>query len=386
MGLSAWRQGELESAATAYDASMRRFEAEGWVADLLGCAITLGDLQWARGRLRDAERTYRDALALAGRQPGGPLRGTPDMHVGLAEIAIERNDLATAREHLRTGHELGDHLGMPKHPHRWRIAEAHLHEAEGDMAAALALLDEAERVYDGDFSPDVRPVSAMTARIWIKQGHPEQVLAWAAQRGVAVTDEPDYLREYEHVTLARGLLGAGDLTATGFLERLLAAAEAGGRHGTALEILALLAVARQRQGEIGAAMAALSRALELGEPEGYARTFIDEGPTITSLLSAAAKRGVAPSYATRLVGLTNPAPLEPARSGALVDPLSDRELEVLRLLASELSGPEIARHLVVSLNTVRTHTKNVYSKLGVGSRREAVRRADELGLLGRARG
>ena len=157
MGIASWCQGDLESAATAYAASMRRFEAEGWVADLLGCAITLADLQWTQGRLRDAERTYRDALDLAGRQPGGPLRGTPDMHVGLGEIAVERNDLATAREQLRTSHELGDHLGMPRHPHRWRIAEAHLREAEGDLPGALALLDEAERVYDGDFSPDVRP-------------------------------------------------------------------------------------------------------------------------------------------------------------------------------------------------------------------------------------
>jgi LuxR family maltose regulon positive regulatory protein len=386
MGIAAWRQGDLESAATAYATSMRRFEAEGWVADLLGCAITLADLQWARGRLRDAERTYRDALDLAARQPGGPLRGAPDMHVGLGEIAIERNDLTTAGEELRTSHELGDHLGMPRHPHRWRIAEAHLREAEGDLPAALALLDEAERVYDGDFSPDVRPVTAMRARIWVKLGHPEQTIAWAAQRGLAVADEPDYLREYEHVTLARALLAAGDPAAAAFLERLLGAAGAGGRQGTALEILVLLAVARQRQGDIGAAMAALSRALELGEPEGYVRTFTDEGLAMTSLLTAAAKRGIAPAYAARLLAPTDPASLEPARHDPLVDPLSDRELEVLRLLATELSGPEIARHLVVSLNTVRTHTKNIYTKLAVGSRREAVRRAEALGLLGHGRG
>lgn len=200
-----------------------------------------------------------------------------------------------------------------------------------------------------------------------------------------MTDEPDYLREFEHVTLARALLGAGDRAAAGFLERLLTAAEAGGRHGTALEILVLLAVAREHEGDLSAAMAALARALELGGPESYVRTFTDEGPAMASLLTAGARRGLAPSYARRLLGSTDPAPLGPARHDALVDPLSDRELEVLRLLASELSGPELARHLVVSLNTVRTHTKNIYTKLGVGSRREAVRRADELGLLGRAR-
>ena len=113
------------------------------------------------------------------------------------------------------------------------------------------------------------------------------------------------------------------------------------------------------------------------------RIFTGEGPAMAPLLTAAARRGVSPSYAARLTGSTGPVPAGPTRRDALVDPLSDRELDVLRLLASELSGPDIARHLVVSLNTVRTHTKNIYAKLGVGSRREAVRRADELGLLRR---
>jgi len=110
------------------------------------------------------------------------------------------------------------------------------------------------------------------------------------------------------------------------------------------------------------------------------RTFTAEGPAMETLLDAAARRGVAPTYVARLLGSPGPA-AQPPRSDVLVDPLSDRELDVLRLLASELSGPEIARHLVVSLNTVRTHTKNIYAKLGVGTRRAAVRRAADLGLL-----
>jgi LuxR family transcriptional regulator, maltose regulon positive regulatory protein len=386
MGLASWRQGDLTTAESAYAETIRRFGLEGYVADILGCTVTLADLQLTMGRLRDAERTYRSALELAERQPAGPPRGTPDMHVGLCLIHLEHGDLGAAKEQLRLAQELGEHLGLPKHPHRWRIAEADVREAEGDLVGALTMLDGAGRVYDLDFSPDVRPVAAMRARVWIKQRRPEQALAWATQRGLAVTDEPDYLREFEHVTLARALLGAGDRAAAGFLERLLTAAEADGRHGTVLEILILLALARQREGDTGAAMAALSRALELGEAEGYVRVFTGEGPAIAPLLSAMAKRGGATSYAARLTGSTDRAPLEPARRDVLVDPLSDRELDVLRLLASELSGPDIARHLVVSLNTVRTHTKNIYAKLGVGSRREAVRRADELGLLGRARG
>ena len=123
------------------------------------------------------------------------------------------------------------------------------------------------------------------------------------------------------------------------------------------------------------AVTTVARALELAEPEGYVRTFTDEGPAMATLLSAAARRGVSTAYVARLLRSHGPGPLEPPRgSDVLVDPLSERELDVLRLLASELSGPEIARHLVVSLNTVRTHTKNIYAKLGVGTRRAAVRR------------
>jgi LuxR family maltose regulon positive regulatory protein len=385
MGLASWRLGDLGTAATAYAESMRRFEVEGWIADLLGCAITLADLELALGRLRDAERTFRDALDLAARQPGEPLRGMPDMHVGLAMVHTERGELAAATELLRLSHELGDYLGMPKHPHRWRIAEARVREAEGDPAAALALLDEAEQVYDGDFSPDVQPVAAMRARVWVRQGRRELALAWAADRGLSASDEPDYLREYEHLTLARALLAHRDPDVVDLLERLLAAAEAGGRLGSVLEIEVLRAQALQQRGDLDPALAAVSRALELGEPEGYVRAFTSEGPPLATLLRTAARRGVSPTYVERLLRPDAGGPVPPTRRAeGLVDPLSERELDVLRLLASELSGPEIARHLVVSLNTVRTHTKSIYAKLGVGTRRAAVRQAEDLGLLGRS--
>jgi LuxR family maltose regulon positive regulatory protein len=384
MGLASWRQGDLVTAEAAYAETIRRFELVGYVSDVLGCAVTMADFQLTRGGLRDAERTYRNALDLAARQPAAPLRGMPDMHVGLSMIHAERGDLAAAAEHLRLSHELGEYLGLPKHPHRWRIVAARLREADGDLTGALALLDEAESVYDGDFSPDVQPVAAMRARLWVRQGRPETTLAWAADRGLSVSDEPDYLREFEHITLARALLANGDTSVDAFLDTLLTAAEGAGRLGSVLEILVLRALALQQRGDAEGAVAAVARALELGEPEGYVRTFTDEGPSLATLLAAAAKRGVATAYVARLLRQHGRGPLDPPRrSDVLVDPLSDRELDVLRLLASELSGPEIARHLVVSLNTVRTHTKNIYAKLGVRSRRAAVRRAEDLGLFAR---
>ena len=179
--------------------------------------------------------------------------------------------------------------------------------------------------------------------------------------------------------------------AMGLLDRLLAAAEDGGRMGRAIEILVLGALALEAQGDIPGALDRLARALALAEPEGYVRVFVDGGPPMAQLLGQLQRKAVAAGYVTRLLAAFEGATKDDAdadirrkaESGpsSLVEPLSKRELEVLRLLGTELSGPEIARELVISLNTMRTHTKNIYSKLGVNNRRAAVGRAEELGLL-----
>jgi LuxR family transcriptional regulator, maltose regulon positive regulatory protein len=168
------------------------------------------------------------------------------------------------------------------------------------------------------------------------------------------------------------------------LERLLAAADDGGRTGSVTEILLLQALAQQTRGDTVAALVPLERALTVAEPEGYVRIFTDEGPPMAALLTAAAQRGIVPGYVGRLLTTfreSRPRPVGASGSEGLVGPLSERELDVLRLLASDLGGPDIARELVLSLNTVRTHTKNIYAKLAVSNRRAAVRRATELDLL-----
>ena len=169
------------------------------------------------------------------------------------------------------------------------------------------------------------------------------------------------------------------------LERLLQAAEDGGRTGSLIEILILQALGRRARGDVRAALVPLERALALAEPEGYVRVFVDEGAPMAALLEAAARQAIAPAYVRRLLSAFGHAEARTPAKQPLVEPLSERELDVLRLLASDLDGPDIARELVVSLNTVRSHTKNIYAKLGVNSRREAVRRAEDLDLLSRAR-
>jgi LuxR family maltose regulon positive regulatory protein len=283
---------------------------------------------------------------------------------------------------------------LPQNRHRWRVAMARIRQAEGDLGGALDLLNEAERFYVSDFFPNVRPIPALRARMRVAQGELGEALGWARERGLAVDDDLSYLREFEHITLARVLLArwAAERAerpvhdATRLLERLLQAAEEGQRTGSVIEILVLQALARQARGDVPAALASLRRALTLAEPEGYIRMFVDEGPPMASLLStfakqgAAAKQGMAPGYVRRLLAAISKTEDSTPVAQGLIEPLSERELDVLRLLGTDLGGPEIARELVVSLNTVRTHTKNIYAKLGVNNRRAAVRRARELDL------
>jgi LuxR family transcriptional regulator, maltose regulon positive regulatory protein len=403
LGLAAWTSGDLEAAHRTYAEGMASLQKAGNIADAINGAITLAAIRISQGRLREARRTYERGLQLANSQGAPVLRGTADIYVGMSELERERNDLQSATQHLLHSQELGEHAGFPQNRYRWRVAMARIREAEGDLDSALKLLDEAERLYMSDFSPNVRPIAALKTRVWLAQGRLGEALDWAREQGLSAHDELSYLHEFEHITLASVLLAQYKsncaentiLDAMGLLQRLLQAAEAGERTGSVIEILMQLALAHQLQGDTPAALAPLSHALTLAEPEGYVRTFVDEESAMAHLLREAAARGIMPEYTGTLLaafprtedrGLRNErrdsanSVLSP-QSSSLVEPLSERELDVLRLLRTDLSGPDIARELMVSLNTLRTHTKNIYDKLGVNNRRAAIHRAEELKLL-----
>jgi LuxR family maltose regulon positive regulatory protein len=377
IGLAHWAGGALEAAERQYAAAIASFERAGFLADVIACSLGLADMQVAQGRLAAARRTLTTGLDLG--TSNGALRGTPDMHVGLGELHLERNELDAAEHHLEASLELGDRLALRQHAHRWRVLKARLRAVRDDHAGALALLGEAERRYDTDYSPRIRPVTATTARIRLAAGDVAGAGQWAAEAGLGVDDEPTYLRAYEQLTLARLLLATGrSADAMRLLQRILGAAEAGHREGDAIEALALLALAQDAAGDTPQALARIEEALTRAAVEGFVRVFLDAGPPMKALLKAVVRHGRAADHAAAILAGDGP-PASPAPQG-LVDELSSRELDVLRLLRSDLSGPEIAAELVVSINTVRTHTKNIFMKLGVNSRREALRRADELGL------
>ena len=393
LGMAAWAAGDIPEALSTFSRAVRSLHAAGNFVDELDATVVLTDLWVASGRPSRARLVCEQALKTATEGDVPHARAAADLHVALAEIDREVNDLAGAEAHLQTAHILAERAFITENRHRWFVAMAQVRSAAGDYETATHLLDEAQEAYRPGTYPDVRPIAAMKARIHITAGDLLRASAWVEDCGVSVGDDPSYLREYEHLTLARLLLAVdasqGALVLD-LLQRLHDAAAAAGRDGSVVEIKVLQARTHQVLGDLPRALAILDHALvSAPEPEGQLRVYVDEGAPMMDLLRACADRENVPGPAQQLLERTrahdtasDQAPdNRPTSQRSMVDPLSRRELEVLRLLASDLTGPEIARQLYVTLNTLRTHTKHIFSKLDVKTRATAVHQGRERGLL-----
>jgi LuxR family maltose regulon positive regulatory protein len=377
LGMTHWATGDLEAAERVFADYTMKLRTDGNIPDAISTSVVLADIRLALGHLHEAITTLEQLLQFVMDQ-GEPIPlDAADLHRELSKLHLEQGNLEAAEQHLQKSKKLGEKAQSPVSRYRLYIDQARLKTAQGDLEGALALLNDAQRLYIRSPLPNFHPISAMKARIWVTQGKLTKALEWVREQGLSVDDAPSYLREFEHVTLARVLITlyksdreAGSIhEAIGLLERLLHAAEEGKRMGSVIEILALLALAHAAEGDIPLALVSLEQALTLSEPEGYVRIFLDEGKPMAELLKRAGKNKS--SFLEKQA--ISPQPL--------IEPLSENELEVLRLLRTELSGPEIARKRMVSLSTIRTHTQHIYAKLGVNNRRAAVRCAEELGLL-----
>jgi LuxR family maltose regulon positive regulatory protein len=307
------------------------------------------------------------------------------------EVLAERNDLVGAIDQVQKGTELTRH-GKDVAMLGWSyLCLVRVLFSRGDLSAAKEIIREMENVAREYHIPPwiSNPMAAWQARIWLAQDQMDAAVQWVQERGLDAEGDPTYLHEMEYMVLARILAAQGRLDETArLLQRLLKAAEVGGRISRVIEILGLQAMAFQASGDIDRAVTTLGRGLTLAEPGGFIRIFVDEGPPMARLLYEAAARRIAPDYARRLLaafpvaeaGQTGPSETR-AASPELVEPLSERELEVLQLVAEGLTNQEAASRLFVSLNTVKAHTRNIYGKLGVHSRSQAVVRARALGIL-----
>lgn len=396
LGITHWASGDLEAADRVFADYTMKLRTAGNIPDAISTSVVLTDIRLALGHLHEAINTLEQLLQFVMDQ-GEPIPlDAADLHRELSKLHLEQGNLEAAAQHLQRSKELGEKAYLPVLRYRLCIDHARLKTAQGDLEGALALLDEAQRLYIRSPLPDFCPISAMKARIWVAQGRLTKALEWIREQGLSVDDVPSYLREFEHVTLARVLIAryksdrrTGSIQeALGLLERLMHAAEEGGRMGSMIEILALLALAHAAQGDLPLALVSLERALTIAEPEVYVRIFVDEGEAMRLLIEKQSRNRDHPlsDYADKLLA-TFPQPVAAPKSviihqkSDMIEPLSERELEVLKLLRSELSGPEIAQRLIVSLHTLRTHTNNIFKKLGVNNRRAAVRRGEELDLL-----
>ncbi len=394
LGLAAWASGDVSSALDTFTQAVASLHAGGNLVDELSSTVVLADMWLAAGRPGTARRLYERALQVPQAQGTPVLRATPDLYVGLSELDYEAGDLEAAKRHLETAAAFDERASLTESRYRWFVAMGRVAGAEGDPEQALDFLDQAEKVYLRGFFPDVRPIAAMKARVQITQHQLTRAADWARDRGLAATDEVSYLREFDHLTLVRLIIARHRehpdpdalSQAVDMLARLREAAEASGRAGSLVEIRILIALARDARGQRQQALQSLGEAwAQMPEPGAYARLFLDEGDRMVELLRDAAKRGPAGAHARRLLSLDvsgdvgAPGSGHPASSSA--EPLSARERQVLSLLDSELTGPQIAHELFVTLNTLRSHTKRIFTKLDVTSRRAAVHLARERGLL-----
>jgi LuxR family maltose regulon positive regulatory protein len=368
LGLAAWARGEVTRALEIFAQAVASLHAAGNIVDELSATTLLAEMWVVAGRPTTARRLLDRALLRA--EAGGPAmaRAIADLHVGLSEVDLDAHDVVAARVHLERAAVFVEQGALIESRSRWFVARARLAAAEGDPEAAIRLLDEAEEHHRPGFYPEVRPIATLRARVRIDAGALSEAAAWAAERGLTTSDEVSYLRELDHLTLVRLVLARHRIhpdesavdEAAGLLGRLLEAAESTGRMGSAAEIRQLLQLT--------------SLAREAGETTDARAHASGDLPTV-----GPAEPSTAPQTLPVRAVLTEP--LTQPLTQPLTEPLTERELQVLRLLEGDLTGPQIARELFVSTNTLRSHTKHIFTKLGVTSRRAAVRRARECGLL-----
>jgi LuxR family maltose regulon positive regulatory protein len=398
LGITYLWSGDFATAAKALRRAVRIGQQIGNLTITVLALCHLAELHIVRGQLHEAKAFFGQALEWAVDGQGRPLPIAGLAVTGLGYLLREWNDLEAALHHVVEGIELtakweetGTFTGY--------ISLACVRQALGDKEAAREAIQKAWQIVMGFEGMEMATivVSVYQARLWIQQGDHNAVLRWVEERGLDERIEAGELEkggrmvpllygalEYMAYAEARIAQGRPD-EALAILRPLLQVTEAGGWAMFVIETLALESLAFQALGDVDRALCCLERAFSLAEPEGFVRIFVDKGQPLAQLLYQAAERGIAPEYAGRLLAAfpaVESLPPAPSRSSReMIEPLTEREREVLLLIAEGLSNREIAQRLFLSLTTVKTHTYNIYGKLGVHSRTQAVAKAGALGIL-----
>jgi len=396
LAITHWLGGRLDEAERTLASTIADWQADELVG-VTWATNALGPMQRAQGRLSAAAETYQRLLALSA-EPGRPgaLAAEGLARVGLAEIAYDRGELDHAYRNVTDGIAIGRQLGYHRLLSTGLARLAWIHLANGDQGAARDTMEEANRTIPTHGPTELTPAPVLRARLLLALGDAEEVARWTAGRGLAPTDEPDHLREGEYLVLARLLLAQRqpDLALL-LLDRFHDSATSQGRVGSLIEIQALRALALAACGDEADATVTLSGALALAHPEHHIRVFVDEGAPMATLIGLlvsdrtfeGVETGAVPlAYFGRLANEFDRAQGHTdvpggTRLSVLVVPLTEREFDVLVLLADGKPNQAIADELFVALNTVKHHVTRILDKLGSTNRTEAVARARQLGLI-----
>jgi LuxR family maltose regulon positive regulatory protein len=390
LGVAYRHRGQFQAALDIYNEILPITQRMGGNSIAVLCYLHLGDLYMEMAQLHRAKEVYKEGLKFTERHTGCPeMPFSGYVYVGIGRVLRQWNQLENAYRSTAKGLALCRDWNMAEILALSCIELAYIRQALGNDEQAYASIQEAIRIFDG-FSPwGSKYAAAHQAKLDLARGDVDAAVRWAQANDLDPDGDFEFHRENEYVALARVFIAQKRFKeAHALVERIYRIAQEIGKRQTEFEGLILLALVFSIQGETDQALVHLEKALTIGEPEGFIRIFVDEGPPMARLLYKALTRGIAPDYVRQLLAafpIAEPeqadSPKTQAPESDLIEPLSERELEVLELLAEGLTNREIASRLFLALNTVKAHSSNIYGKLGVHSRTQAVTRARALGLL-----
>ena len=389
--------GDIAQASQSYaDAVTLLLAAENIMAAIMAVEQMVR-LLVMQGKLEQAVAVCQEMLhASAEFSASEQLRAlSSDMaRANMGHVLYEQNELTDAEVYVRQGIRQAKRGGFLQSLVIGQILLARILQARGETNGANKMLQAAINSTQMDLKQMYQAeLSACQVQLWLAQGELDTASRWAQESNLSAEIEFNLQNEFEHISLARVLVTQGRVSsdgamltrALGLVERLALSAESAGRKGHLIDLLILQAIGMEVHEDLNQALPYMERALKLAEPEGFVRVFVNHGDSIADLLKEAARRDITAAYAIQLLNEldTDTHPDQPNNSSPplLIEPLSDREMEVLHLMAQDLSYKEIADRIMVSLNTVRTHVKNIYSKLLVHKRSQAIAKARELHLL-----